>query len=745
VKTHNRYFGVSIIILLLFSCLCTRIPLLNYLGFEFSAFTVLITGFIAGLLTLSFWKKYSAKHTSNIWRFLGQIFSAQLVLFMVPFLISLANAVFVKNCSIGNGAILYVLIVLPGMVFSISLAVFIGVVIKKWRKTFYTILYLLILLYIPLVTLLRPQIFAFNPIIGFFSGFTYDESLQIIQRLSIFRAATLAASGFILASAGLIRQTKTRKKKLSREPRHSLPMTEIAMLAFFGPIVVVIFLLSDRLGLSSSEEFIKQKLVGNYRTKHFEIVYPAGTVSRDRIEQLGHLHEFYFEKISEELNINYRECITSFIYASPEQKGRLVGAANTDIAKPWLQQIHINLHDVESVLKHELVHALAGEFGWLPMRVAANIGLEEGLAVAVDKMAMEEPLDRASALALAAGINPDLESLFAITGFVRMNASVSYTLAGSFCSSLVDSFGIDKFKDLYRTGDFNAVYKKDLRSLLISWQNSIKNIPLSKTDSDKALYFYKRPSIFGKECARVIANLNSETKEFLDNRELEKALHSAEKSLRLSRTSTAISQKTNILFELHRYQDVVEFIKNQLSDTTLRHTLLFLHSRLGDAYWAMDSLDLARHEFELIASINIASWYEEAIPLRLESMKDIHNQNDLKNYFICSMQDSIRITRLVHLNSPVARYLLAREYTAKWRFAESIRIFESLGSMKSRALEYFRLKRLGRGWFELQKYEKANAIFEKSLSMAPTAYLRYETTEWIEKCVYMQNNLQKNM
>jgi tetratricopeptide (TPR) repeat protein len=646
---------------------------LNYLGFEFSAFTVLIAGFIAGLLTLSFWKKNSAKHTSNIWRFLGEIFSAQLVLFMVPFLISLANAVFVKNCSMGNGAILYVLIVLPGMVFSISFAVFIGVVIKKWRKTFYTILYLLILLHIPLVTLLRPQIFAFNPIIGFFSGFTYDESLQIIQRLSIFRAATLAASGFILASAGWIRQTKTRKKKLSRESRHSLPVTEIALLAFFGPIVVVIFLLSDRLGLSSSEEFIKQKLVGNYKTKHFEIVYPAGTVSRDRIEQLGYLHEFYFEKISKELNLHNPEHIISFIYASPEQKGRLIGAAYTDIAKPWLQQIHINLYDVESVLKHELVHVLAGEFGWLPMRVATNIGLEEGLAVAMDEMAMEEPLDRASALALAAGTNPDLESLFAITDFVRINASVSYTLAGSFCRSLVDSFGIDKFKDLYRTGDFNAVYKKDLRSLLISWQNSIKNIPLSKTDSDKALYFYKRPSIFGKECARVIANLNSETKEFLDNREFEKALQSAENSLRLSRTSTAISQKTNILFELHRHQDVAEFIKDQLSDTTLRHTLLFLHSRLGDAYWAMDSLDLARHEFEMIASINIASWYEEAIRLRLESMKYIYDRNELRNYFICSMEDSVRIARLEHLNSPVARYLLAREYMAKLRFVESIR------------------------------------------------------------------------
>jgi tetratricopeptide (TPR) repeat protein len=745
VKVQDRPLVIAIVVLLLFSCVCTQIPLLNYLGFEFSALTVLLVGLISGLLTLSLWKRYNAQRESDVWRFLGEISSAQFVLFMIPFLISLANVVFVKNCSIGNGTILYTLIVFPGMVFSISLAMFVGVVFEKWRKTLYTMIYILVLLHISVVTFFRPQIFAFNPIIGFFPGFTHDEALQITQRLLIYRFATLAASGFIFVFAVLVWQFRFRGNKFARESQKSLPMIEISLLALLGPVVLIIFSFSDRLGFSSSEEFIRQKLAGNYKTTHFEILYPAGTIKRERIEQIGYLHEFYFDKLSKELNINNQERTISFIYASPEQKGRLVGAINTDIAKPWLRQMHINLADIEFVLKHEMVHVLAAGFGWSPLKVAPNSGLIEGLAVAMEKTAMEEPLDRAAALAFAAGINPDLESLFTLSGFVKANPGVSYTLAGSFCKSLIDSFGVEKFKDLYRNGDFNAVYPKDLKSLLLIWQNTVKNVPLSKADSAKALFFFKRPSIFGKECARVIANMNKETKEFLENQEFGQALYSAEKSLGLSRTSTSISQKTTALFELKHFQDVVRFIKTQLSDSTLGYALLSLHVRLGDAYWAMDSLIQAKYEYETIASIHLGSWYEEAIPLRLESLRNIQDRNELRNYFIYAMEDTVRIVRLERLYSSVARYLLAREYAVKEHFSESARVYELHEPMQSRALEYFRLRRLGKVWFELQHYEKAKVFFEQSLLIVPTDYLQMETIEWIERCVFMQNNLRKVM
>ena len=732
---QTRTFKISALVVILFAIICTRIPLFNYLGYEFSALAVLLIGYVSGILTLSLWRQTNPECKQDVWRFIGGSGAASSILLAIPFIISLANALFVKNCSIGDGAKLYALTVIPGVFFSISLAFLVGVVCGRWRNTIFTIIYILVLFHIPVVTLIRPQVFAFNPIIGFFPGFTYDETLQVTQRLLTYRLSTLAAAGCFAAGSVWLWQIYRNKKETIDSTQSEFPIVELIILAVLAPVVVIVFTLSDRLGFSSSENFIRQKLAGNYKTTHFEIIYSAGSIKHERIEQIGALHEFYFNKLSHEMNIHSQERIVSFLYASPEQKGRLIGAAHTEIAKPWLRQIHINLADVELALKHEMVHVFSAEFGWSPLKIAPNSGLIEGLAVAMERTSMiEEPLDRSAAMVFASGVHPNLESLFTFSGFVQANPSISYTLAGSFCRSLIDSFGIDQFKRLYANSDFKSVYQRNLKSMLMEWQSSIGHIKLDRADSIKAVYFFRRPSIFGKECARVIANMNTETREHLIQHDFEKAFLSAEQSLRLSKTPEAVSQKASALFEMRRFKDYIEFVNLQFRDTAINYALLPMHLRLGDAYWALDSLAQARREYEEMSSIHLNSSYDEACSLRLETLKNSQEYGELQIYFTYSMEDTIRIARLERLISPVARYLLAREYTAKERFIESARVLESIGSMESKTLEFFRLHRLGKNWFELQEYEKAKTAFVQSIPIAPNNFLRLKTTEWIERC-----------
>jgi len=732
---HTRTFQISAFILVLIALVCTRIPLLNYLGFEFSVLTVLLTGYIAGMLTFALRNQENPARKSDVWRWFGRSTATSFILLAIPFIISLANILFVKNCSLGDGATLYALTVIPGVLFSISLAFMIGVLFERWRKSIFTALYVLVLFHIPIVTILRPQIFAFNPIIGFFPGFTYDETLQVTQRLLTYRLATLAAAGSIAAGTVWWWQIRTNSKGTLHSARSVLPLVELVILALCVPAVVIIFTLSDRLGFSSSESFIRQKLAGHYSTAHFEIIYSAGSIKRERIEQIGSLHEFYFEKLSQEMNIHSQERICSFLYASPEQKGRLIGAVHTDLSKPWLRQMHINLEDVASVLNHEMVHVLAAEFGWSPLKIAPHSGLTEGIAMAMGRTSMiEEPLDGAAALVFASGAQPNLESLFTISGFLQANPSISYTLAGSFCRFLIDTFGMDPFKRLYASGDFKTVYQRDVQHLLAEWHTSIQAIHLGSADSLKAMYFFRRPSIFGKECARVIANLNTETREHLVHQDFEKALMSAEHSLKLSKTPDAVFQKASAEFEMRRFTECVEFVEAQLRDTTMGSTLLPLHLRLGDAYWALDSLAKAKREYETMSALHLNASYDESCALRMEALKNSLERHELRIYFSYSMEDTTRIARLERLASQIARYLLAREYAAKERFAESARIFESLGPMDSKMLEYFRLRRLGKDWYELQEYEKGKTAFAQSLPIALNTFHRLITTEWIERC-----------
>jgi hypothetical protein len=734
---QTRSFQISVLILILFAIVCTRIPLFNYLGFEFSALTVLLAGFVGGLLTLSLWKQIDCECKADVWQFVGEIALVQCILLVIPFLISLANVLFVKNCSIGDGMVLYVLTVIPGVLFSVALAMVVGIVFEKWRKTIFTVLYILVLLHIPLVTFFRPQIFAFNPIPGFFPGLTYDETLQVTQRLLIYRLATFAASGCLVTTAIWIWNIRFRRKKRKEASQQSFPFIEIAVLALLVPIVLVMLLFSERLGFSSSKQYIQQKLAGNYKITHFEIIYPAGSVKREQIERLGRLHEYYYSKLSHDLNVQSQERIVSFLYSSPEEKGKLIGAGRTDIAKPWLRQIHINLTDVEAGLKHEMAHILAAEFGWSPFKISHNSGLVEGIAVAVgDDVWYDEPLDRAAALVFAAGVNPDMESLFSISGFAKVNAGVSYALAGSFCKFLIDSFGIDQFKKLYQSGDFVLTYNRILPSLLTDWRTIVHRQQFTTNDSIKAKYFFRRSSIFGKECARVIANVNSETRELLARHEFEKALASAERSLGLSKTPEAVFQKTTSLFELRRFKDAADFVETQLRDTSFGFALLPLHLRLGDAYWAMDSLVRAKQEYEMMARIHLSAWYEEACTLRLESLKNEQDRRELQVYFIYSMEDTVRIDRLSKLSSPLAQYLLARELAGKEKYSEACSILEHMSSSNLKSLEFFYLQRLGRVYFSMQEWKKAGILFEKALSIAPTGSSEIEMKEWIERCKF---------
>jgi tetratricopeptide (TPR) repeat protein len=234
----------------------------------------------------------------------------------------------------------------------------------------------------------------------------------------------------------------------------------------------------------------------------------------------------------------------------------------------------------------------------------------------------------------------------------------------------------------------------------------------------------------------VIANVNSETRELLARHEFEKALASTERSLRLSKTSEAVFQKTTTLFELRRFKDVIDFVETQLCDTSFGSALLPLHLRLGDAYWAMDSLVRAKQEYEIMARFHLNAWYEEACILRLESLKNKWEAQELRNFFVYSMEDTVRVDRLSKLTSPLAQYLLARELAAKEKYSEVCSILEHMSSSNLKSLEFFYLQRFGRVYFSMQEWKKAGTLFEKALQIAPTGSLEIGIKEWIERCEF---------
>ncbi|MGB2868100.1 MAG: hypothetical protein WBD36_06605 [Bacteroidota bacterium] len=717
----SRPFRIVALILLVVSLVCTQIPLLNYLGFEFSVLTAVVAGYMAGLLSLFHWGRETTPPDENFWHVASRISLASVSLLIIPLIVITANAFFIRNCSFPQGFVLYVLITIPAVLLTATVAMVVGASIRRWRKTWFTIIILIILLHIPYVTFTGSQIFAFNPIVGFFPGLTYDEHLPIVERLILYRISTLVYVGALLIIAALIR----RSWQLSQRDW---------ILGLFVLILIGFAVLSDRMGLSSSESYIRKTLGGLYQTEHFDIVYPSDLVKPDQVEQIALLHEFTLHQLRNELKINPTKRMTTFLYGTAEQKGLLFGAARTDVAKPWLRQLHLNLEDVPVTLKHELVHVLAGEFGIPILRISVQPGLIEGTAVAVERLDYDELVHRTAAQIIASGLLPDMHKLFSLSGFSTVNPGVSYSIAGSFCRFLMDRYGLRRFKWLYQSGDFFAVYGRDLDSLVREWALFMKGFHTTEGEARKANYLFKRPTIFGKECARVIANTNARTRSLLGQRDFAAALSSAELSLSLSRSSEATFQKASALLELQQFTKLIEFAESELKDTVLGPNLLTMRLSLGDAYWAAGAVEKASGQYELLLATHLTTAWDEACALRLEVLSSAGERDSLTRFFTVRLPDSVRLDFLKRRTSSVGKYLLGREQASKERFGESIDAFQSVGKLNSPLLEFLCRQRIARSCFALREYQHAKMYFWESLNFTTDEAQIVRTREWLDRC-----------
>ncbi|MEX0601801.1 MAG: hypothetical protein WD295_00575, partial [Bacteroidota bacterium] len=461
----------------------------------------------------------------------------------------------------------------------------------------------------------------------------------------------------------------------------------------------------------------------------------------ERAARLAAEHEFLHDRITRELRTATTRKIAVFLYESPEQKGRLIGAAGTNLAKPWMRQVHCNLSDVDAVLKHELVHVIAAEFGFPLFRVSVNPGLVEGLAEAIERTAYDETLHRLSAQILTLGLGPDVESLFSIGGFMTAQPGVGYTLAGSFCRYLLDNYGIRRFKRLYRSGDFASNYGRTLPQLVGDWKRFLEGIQPTPDELEKAAYLFKRPTIFGKECARVIANLNKKTGEHLREKRYAEALESSGTSLSLTVTPGAVIQHATALFRLGKSPETIRFASDALRDSSMAHTLLPLHLILGDAYWNIGDRDRAGIMYRRLRSLSLNAWLNEACETRIAALTDDHNFT-LREYFAGDLSDTLRLQLLQSLPptkkpGSIAGYLIGRELTIQERWPEALEVLNAVPRMKSGYLEFLRQKRIGIVNFRLDSFQQAKIYFWQSLNYTPNNAAILEIDEWLGRAEWM--------
>lgn len=738
---------ISAVLYLLVALLCTRIPLVNYLGFEFSFLFAFLASLVSGIVAigqLSTPSDHAEEGSANLRRRFLHLLAAHGSLLLIPLAVISLNALFVKNCSFVDGVAFFLLLPFVSVWFSICLALFLTVHSTHPRIVFLAVV-ALTLLYAGFLGYTTPAIYSYNFFYGFFPGLTYDENLDITGTLILFRIVTSVLGFVLLWSALLIAEgpagrSSTRKGidlvraflKPGRRPYAALVTALFASLFFFR----------NELRFETHEEYIRSSLGSSVSSGHVTVYYADSSFSHSEALWLAAEHEFRLYQIERFLGFRFVGRLESYVYPSIAAKARFIGAGRTSIAKPWSAEMHLDAGTIRQVLKHEIVHLAAAPLGIPVLEASLYPGLTEGVAMAIEWDWGLQTLHEHAAAMLRHGVRPDMELIMGSLGFVRQSSSVSYVLAGSFCRYLADRYGADALGQVYAWGDYEAVFGKSLSILLAEWGTTLDEIVTDHGAFDRVDLFFRGAPIFDKTCPRTTANMLVEAGRRYSDRDFISASRLYRSAYEQGGSAAAMGGYIRSELRLGNTGPALA-VPDSIRARGAPGHLLPLLITAGDAYWFEGRFGEAEEAFERVACAELSRGYSESALVRLLALEQRESAGVLRTLLIEGTADSARIPILdsllaVYPENKGALYLRGLANLSLGRYAESVA--DLAGAVVSPRLEQYRLLSLGDGLLRMRRFEDARVAYGYVLGGTPTDGLCAIVADRIERCDWFESN-----
>ncbi len=605
-----------------FSLVLAAAPLFNILAFEFCAVITLFIAFAGAHVAMTELqvmkqdpdKLAGASHNVILGCFYRALKSNGILL-LIPLIIILLNSIRIKNCNFLEGFLFY--LILPTLsCFTVTAA---GIYFNLWiqRRWLAYLVYLtfLIVSCVPTITnlIFHPPVFAFHPILGYFPGPIYDFVISITPTLLISRTETILwGLVFITISAFTCEVNRTTALIPKLRWQHLIKLSSqfsilrITTISFMVVAIIGIELYSGKLGIRPSRKDITQALGGYRETEHFEIYFARELDSE--IDLFADDCEFRYAQLSEYLQTENSRKVRAYLYASPTQKKRLIGAGDTFVEDPFGYGFHVHsLSFPHPVLKHELAHVLTAD--WSPWKVSLNVGMHEGVAVAADWEEDKLTVHQWAKAMQALNVAPPLSSVMSL-GFWKHAGSRSYLMAGSFVRFLIEKYGIEKCKQAFPIGNLSRVYEKDLNALEREWRLYLGNeVSLHKEELDYATQRLKRGGIFEQVCAHEMASLRQDAWRAYYRQDYSTAVESFQKMLSFEPKNTRnIRGLMYSTYYTGNFQSTIAIAKRIISDKNTQFRAEAAQV-LGDIYWIQgkteDALTTYQQAYKQVARESI--------------------------------------------------------------------------------------------------------------------------------------------
>lgn len=723
-----RFLRLNLNFILLFILTLSNIsfaffPLVNIIGYEFSAINSLLFFILSGIKAI-----HNSKSINFSSQFLSEHFNETKLFFYysisVPFLTGITSTLLLTECPVNEGVLFYLIISVPALIFGYVSGLFIASMFKKFNYLLF-IIYSVIFLLIPLIEFyFNPQIFFYNLIFGYFPGTIYDEDLGVNSILILFRLINFAFFISLLLLIIFFKSGRINKAK------------SISLVIIISSLFLII---KPALSFSTDLWVIKTYLNKSVFTENFEILY-SGSVDKSSAELSALLHEYYYEQVYKKLENRNKIKITSFLFESEEQKRGVFGSGKADVAKPWLHQIYLNFSGYTSTLKHEIVHILAAEFGTTPFLVADKINpaMIEGLAMAIEDDYDGFPVNYMAKLARTAGYWIRFENLFGGFKFFSQNSSISYVYAGSFIKFLIDSYGIDKVKQLYSNLDFKEVYNKSLQQLEEEYDSFLNTIEIDFNRHTAQIYFGGQ-TIFKKHCVRTAAHRTKQAWILYNQKEYKTAEKDFSVIYDYSGSYQSLIGLINSKIKLKEYESAEEILRGEINNFIQTPYLYNLELIMGDLLVRNDKVSEARRWYDSLLVQSPTIDYRNEVLIRNILQKS--EPNILKEYI--ESDQSKRLELLFEINQKVINY---ESVPAMLRYCSNYKDLEDLLDLLNGRVyvvdetSCYAVLKLSQSAIKLNKYKTAQELAVNSLKLNNNIKLRHLLVENLRMINWLSNN-----
>ena len=310
---------------------------------------------------------------------------------------------------------------------------------------------------------LHPQFYTYNHVFGGVLGPIYDRFLPFRPGLIAFRGTTL-----LWAALLVIRGSVLRNRRWSVASAVGVSCIVLAL--------ATAYLFADVLRINTSAQRIQQTLGSQHTTEHFDVHYDTTALDSSTVVRVGEELEFERARLAELLDAGDEAPtgIQVYLYPDAETRARLTGAHTTSIAPVWLAvpQMHLLMSRYGS-MPHEMAHLMTRPYGLPGINASWSVGLVEGWAVALEAPTRRpSPHDQVLAATPHGELPRRAEVLrrqWSPWGFWSAPAGVSYTVFGSFITSVANTHGHAALAEAYARGNLEETTGCSFEMLTTDW------------------------------------------------------------------------------------------------------------------------------------------------------------------------------------------------------------------------------------------------------------------------------------